>query len=1472
MFVYLSKRIAIPNGTTITSIRWNEGEGWLACGGTGGLLKVFKVDGAQQKVGGLSLNQTLELHESTVNIIAWNEQNRRLTTGDEKGQIVVWSLHKGTWFEGMVNNRQKSVVKDLCWCVSGKKICITYADGVVTVGGVDGSRLWSKNLPHQLERCCWSADDQYVLFATRKGDVIVHDGSDGSFISKITIQCLEESDYVEDNEEDEGGEHAEGDGSEEQGGSGGNAGEGKNTAAGGAKARAGGAGKDGDGSGDPEAEGGAGSPRKTSSSSTTLRRGRRAPRVVSLEWCPMWVDRPEPLPMLAIAYENGKIQLMRGVSDDHPVVFDANIPNVQKVAWSPQGLCLAVCGVIQNAGKAEVDSVIGRRGDGTSDGAIPGGSETESNAGQGPTVAAPISNVGVNFFNIEGKLQRTLRVPGKHCGGVTWEGDGLRIALAVDGSVYFAIIRPQYHYGLLQSTAVYAFNRPDKVENSVCFWNTSTGDRKIRHLHRLRHIGTSKDVCLVVSQPDDEASLLSGGHTGGGAGTTTHFTTAPRQVMASASHRLPGGGMGENEGNGSLTGPMGGSTTTTPSSVPAPVRALRRAGKEGAAMVQLLNAICCPMSTRFVDLDPVACELNSSCVVVCGEENVYLWQFRDPSVKVDAVDPVSMQISTGVDSAEERIFHVDELVRPAVAATMTTRNALTNDHICACALSETYLVIARESGLLHLYQIRPLQVIGKLLLPSSRPESMRINCDSTMLAVIDMAGVLLLFPLERDTWSLVPRKAVPLPGFEHKDVWCMRWAEDDPKLFAFMEKSRLYVFHGLVGEEPVQSTCNLFQVKGLEVKGIQFDEVMYDPEKPRKESLTVYKTSTLREIKELLEEGKIQEAYRKALETPHERLWELLAEESLGHLDFPHAEMAIIANKDYPSLQFLKRVKALDNPRKQVAEIESFYRHFEVSEKMYRILDRKDLALEMRQRLGDWFGVVRLAQEGGGDESRMVLAWENIGDNYAEGVKWNKAAQYYAQCRNFRKLAHAYYVMENFEMLIQVIKMVEHDRELLLELGEMLLTVGLAEEAAQAFLSAGEPRRAVDGCVAVNLWERAIALAEEHHLEDVPQLLQKYARYLISRERLPEAIELYQQAGEHDEAAKILLQLGSRAAKTDPLRAKKFYVLAALEVEKFRHRQLALNRGGGEVVEAMLRADYKPTSPDRLLDSAWRGAEAYHFFLLCQQHLQQKHFDTAVILAVRLMEYDDMISLVDSYCLIAIAAYLGGNYGLCSKAFTRLEAGERMDAIGNAMQSGGLLQLMDFTTDLDVTAKGGLTSGGGLGGISAGGSLDGSMMMMTAAAGMGGGGGGGIGGGVGTGSVLSGMTVQLTPRSGEGADLSEANALSYPTVSLQENPARFGDLAVKIFTKHPPVIQTVDAVTCGSCHTYNKDWGSCCVKCGEKFGVCIASGRCIPSLEDAWECAVCRHRAIEGEIDKYSNCPLCHTPIKHRLRRALSDY
>lgn len=68
------------------------------------------------------------------------------------------------------------------------------------------------------------------------------------------------------------------------------------------------------------------------------------------------------------------------------------------------------------------------------------------------------------------------------------------------------------------------------------------------------------------------------------------------------------------------------------------------------------------------------------------------------------------------------------------------------------------------------------------------------------LAIIDMTGVLTFFDIESrlSSGDTEGGASVGDPSkFERKDVWDMKWANDNPDLFAMMEKTRMYVFRNL---------------------------------------------------------------------------------------------------------------------------------------------------------------------------------------------------------------------------------------------------------------------------------------------------------------------------------------------------------------------------------------------------------------------------------------------------------------------------------------------------------------------------------------------------------------------------------------------------------------------------------------------------------------------------------------------------
>lgn len=74
----------------------------------------------------------------------------------------------------------------------------------------------------------------------------------------------------------------------------------------------------------------------------------------------------------------------------------------------------------------------------------------------------------------------------------------------------------------------------------------------------------------------------------------------------------------------------------------------------------------------------------------------------------------------------------------------------------------------------------------------------------------------------------------------------MRWADDNPELFAMMEKTRMYIFRGLDPEEPVTSSAYLCSFHDLEITAVFLDDIMQQPDQPDMEFMTMFETRSLR--------------------------------------------------------------------------------------------------------------------------------------------------------------------------------------------------------------------------------------------------------------------------------------------------------------------------------------------------------------------------------------------------------------------------------------------------------------------------------------------------------------------------------------------------------------------------------------------------------------------------------------------------
>lgn len=165
---------------------------------------------------------------------------------------------------------------------------------------------------------------------------------------------------------------------------------------------------------------------------------------------------------LAIAYEQGRIILMRDDKDDDPYAVDTSMI-LKKISWNPTGTILAAAG-----------------------------SSLEFEEKRGI----------VKFFDDKGNHLRNLKIPNyETVTDLSWDGSGLRIAVAAGSNVYCALIRPNYKWCYLSNgTLVFAFQKSDRVEFCVVFWDTKTDEKYMKYVKDLVAIRGAGDFCSIFSK------------------------------------------------------------------------------------------------------------------------------------------------------------------------------------------------------------------------------------------------------------------------------------------------------------------------------------------------------------------------------------------------------------------------------------------------------------------------------------------------------------------------------------------------------------------------------------------------------------------------------------------------------------------------------------------------------------------------------------------------------------------------------------------------------------------------------------------------------------------------------------------------------------------------------------------------------------------------------------------------------------
>ncbi|PFH33538.1 WD repeat domain 35 family protein [Besnoitia besnoiti] len=1157
---------------------------------------------------------------------------------------------------------------------------------------------------------------------------------------------------------------------------------------------------------------------------------------------------------LAIAYENGRIQLFRDDADAAPISFETCLRRCFSIRWHPTLPVLAVFG---DAHRLHPDAP---------------GAESASRT------SAPPSCV-IRFYDVAKCAHlHTLVVPGHATAqAFSWESRGERLVVAAGSALLFAAIRmrrPATYFGetLVYSSCTALTRRRDLP---LWFWNVGAGRKHLRHVRApLRHLLSHADRCGVITDAEEEDD--DSGEASGEAGEEAPDYTA----RAKAAEK----------------------------------RSVRR-----TYALSVCNAMGEPVTSTFTDIEPEFAAMSASHILVADRCRVFLWRYssRGPNPLADnsqdaarcGLEDQPAEAATGRNAAETcsdaaRLPDSDALSEgpSEMVVEVDAAEANRNDNgysatgvrqgeggagargnpVVALAAAASCFVVARRSGELRRYSL-PSAQLEAVCDTGVAPLSVHLNCDATRVAVIDIFHKLSLRSAaatprgdaasetcstnQMPTRSLQPSQTCQAWSsmsafgaalrFSRQDVSDVLWSRDEADLFAMAEKNTTYLVRGTVLEEPLSGVHFLAGLSELCLDTFNLEALSKTPGEPNARLHRFhYETKRLRDTREILKKAnELGDAVTYAEQASHPSLWKLIAQHALEKLNLEIAEKAFINCEDYCGLQCIKRLRTLRGAERE-AEIRAYFGDFERAETLYLSVGRRDLAVSLRAAVGDWSRVLELARDApeslgpSGASAGLQWATKALGDSCREKGQWREAIEAYRSIRDHQALAHGYYFTEQFDELVNLVGdlRAERDRDLLREIGKQFTSVGLCREAVRAFTKAGDVQAAVECCVRLNAWDTALTLAGKAPVQQIETLLTKCAGHLVEQGKRLQAVKLYQRAGKPLEAAKIIMQLaamggaGQRAATQlphyRPDRKKKLYVLAALEIQKLENT--AAEGVAPSAAQPHLRrttascSAATPTGERRASPRADDGAENPKSPFASRSGIEaQSSAEALALVSPMQREAPPRHDLLMSENKALRRPWQGAEafhlYLLCHK---------QLVAAAYDAAACAAVRLTEYPEFID-----GLTA----------------HAVLALAS-------------------FYARNWQLCSR----AFLFLENAAEVPP----EQRKVFADLAVEIFSRHPPPASADDSLplcACPKCRAPIHCWMTSCPECCTAFAFCVASGRPIyhyiadrgnhtdadelstPLMLSAQHallsCRTCHHKMYAAEARNVEYCPLCHAPL-----------
>lgn len=728
---------------------------------------------------------------------------------------------------------------------------------------------------------------------------------------------------------------------------------------------------------------------------------------------------------LIIAYKIGRFQLMKSETDSAPVNIDAGI-TINEIKWNPKGEIFAVSGILNTEGQEPLGVV--------------------------------------QFYDYNGTYIRVLKIDkSDSVGAISWNGDGLKLALGVNFSMYLASCKLSYKMCYLAASKVFVFaiEKENRVDSCIIFYDTKRKTFKSKFLRHLEQIVGFEDNCVLVTASEEE---------------------------------------------------------------------------EGIHHVMLCNSLGTTIENKYINIEPIHISMNKVFVIIASHEHIYVWQYRVSGRSSLESEVKKMGRETAFSLSEEpnpkKVYNYEtyEINQDAeyidnLQETIATVNCTQNSFLVATTTGR-----ARRFNLPYLNLDSELAFNGK-------PLNVYSNRDGNKLAVIDTDNILSFYTKE-------PEADLEKIDYEKKEVWAFMWSRDSNDQCCFMDKYRLNVMVNWTVTHLINIDNYLCDFNEMKILTVDIEKIInsFDSENPGGITKCFFESEIppLVEVKKMLIERQYEDSFKRVAHYNQPYLWEITAQQCLLNLDFDAAERAFVEYNSYGGLKFTQKLQAMENKLLQKAEIFAFFQQFEESRNLLLKAERKDLALQLMTKTGDYQGLEQAISRGDWDSGLLNRSYKVLGNYYKDSLNWKKASHYFALCDDQEALIECFYMSKNSEKLGKLVYQI-NDRDMLQDIGQKLENLNSIEMAAKAYEKVGDPKKGVDVAIINNYWGVAVEIAERNNMVQIDGLISKYAKMLLDKNRKLEAIELFRKANRNPEAASMLNSLAKELIERNlsPLLIKK---------------------------------------------------------------------------------------------------------------------------------------------------------------------------------------------------------------------------------------------------------------------------------------------------------------------------------------------